>query len=232
VHRAIEERRILPLFQRIVRLEDESTHGVECLARIVDKNEVLEPSEFIAAASATGTMPAITREMVSRVFEVMHHHSIEFSLNVSEFDLEEHYLLDYLLAQAGRFEVKPERVTLELLETISSSRRSAHIAQLLELKKAGFKLAIDDFGAEYSSFSRILELDVDYLKIDAKFVTRVHMDDRCREIIKAIVYFCRNAGILSVAEHVDSVEIANELRAIGVDFAQGFLFAQPQRSPE
>jgi diguanylate cyclase (GGDEF)-like protein len=231
IHQALAHGSVSPRFQRIVSLEDGSTHKVEALARIIADGEVLTPGRFLQAAKASGNMPALTRKMVDKTFTVMANYDLPFSINVSEFDLEDGDLLDFLLGEAEQHGIDPGRVTLELLETISSSAKSAHIQQLRDFKAAGFKLAIDDFGAEYSSFARILELDVDYLKIDARFVTRVHDDRRCAEIIKAIVYFCQNAGIKSIAEHVDREEIAAKLREIGVDYAQGFLFARPQEAP-
>jgi len=227
IHVALREHLVVPVFQRIVSLEDRSTHKVEALARIHYEDQVLMPAQFIDTAGAAGALPELTRQMITATFEAMEGRDLDFTLNMTSHDLDEGYLLPFLKSACAQRGITPSQVTLEILENISASSKEAHISQLKAIKEAGFKLAIDDFGAEYSNFSRILDLDVDYVKIDAKYVTKVCTDDRCREIIRAIVFFCENAGISSIAEHVDSEEIAATLRTIGVTYGQGYLFAPP-----
>ncbi len=89
------------------------------------------------------------------------------------------------------------------------------------------KLAIDDFGTEYSNFERILELEVDIIKIDAKYIRNIHLDRTSYEIVRAIVYFARNAGIRTVAEFVHCEEVQAVVMALGIDESQGYLFSEP-----
>ncbi|MFG1489644.1 EAL domain-containing protein, partial [Oceanospirillum sp. HFRX-1_2] len=101
------------------------------------------------------------------------------------------------------------------------------IKQLASLKAKGFRLAIDDFGTEYSNFERILELDVDMIKIDAKYIKSIDTDQTSYEITRAIVFFACNAGIPVVAEFVHSEAVQRVVESLGIRFSQGYLFSEP-----
>lgn len=112
-----------------------------------------------------------------------------FSINITEDDLSQNYLLAYLAEKTAQYKIVPQRIILEILEGVSSIGKKNHIKQLNELKANGYLLAIDDFGTEYSNFERILELDIDYLKIDAKDIKNINVDDKSYEITRAITFF-------------------------------------------
>lgn len=112
-----------------------------------------------------------------------------FSINITADDLSQNYLLAYLAEKTAQYKIVPQRIILEILEGVSSIGKKNHIKQLNELKANGYLLAIDDFGTEYSNFERILELDIDYLKIDAKDIKNINVDDKSYEITRAITFF-------------------------------------------
>ena len=116
---------------------------------------------------------------------------------------------------------------LEILEGVSVSGKKNHINQLKAFKEMGLKLAIDDFGAEYSNFERLLELDVDFLKIDAKYIKNIDTDKKSYEIVKAIATFAKNLGIECGAEFVHSKEVQEKIEELGIEYSQGFYFDEP-----
>ena len=158
----------------------------------------------------------------------MSHYDYTFSLNITEFDLNAQYLQHFLVALCQQYQIVPQRVILEVLEGISSAGKNSHLKQLKALKQAGFRLAIDDFGTEHSNFERILDLEVDYLKIDAKYIKNIHTDAKSYEIVRALSFFCHNSGIKCIAEFVHSIEVQQCLLALGMDYSQGFLFSRPE----
>lgn len=227
VHRALNNHAVVPFFQGIRNnLTGEITH-YEVLARIEDNGMLIRPAGFLEAAQVSGLLPALSRAVITKAFEVMANYNHSFSINITEFDLNAEYLQAFLVSLCIQHRIKPERVVLEVLENISSSRKNTHIQQLKSLKQAGFKLAIDDFGAEYSNFERILELEIDILKIDAKYIKHIDSDSKSYEIVKAIVFFCRNSGILSVAEFVSTTAIQACIEQLGINYSQGYLFSRP-----
>jgi EAL domain-containing protein (putative c-di-GMP-specific phosphodiesterase class I) len=192
-------------------------------------SKVISPFEFLEIAKLAGLIPNITKVMIKKSFETMVSNNYTFSINITEDDLAEEYLVDYLKEQTSKYNVNPNRVILEILEGVSAGGKDSHLSQLIELKKQGFKIAIDDFGAEYSNFERILDLDVDFIKIDAKYIKNIHKDKRSYEITKAIAFFAKNVNISSVAEFVHNEDVQKIIKELGINFSQGYLFSQPKK---
>ena len=227
LHSALREERLQPYFQGI---RDNSTGELvayEALVRLESDGQVFSPFHFLNTARLSGLLPEITRQMIDKGLARIANSDKVISFNITEDDLAQDYLGDYLLEKCQQYQVEPGRVVLEILEGVSSSGKKNHIAQLGAIKAKGFRLAIDDFGTEYSNFERILELDINYLKIDAKYIRNIDTDENSYEIARAIVYFARNAGIKTVAEFVHNEAVQSVVEALGIDFSQGYLFSEP-----
>ena len=150
-----------------------------------------------------------------------------FSINITEEDLSKNYLVSYLKSALQIHNIKPSRVTLEILEGISSTGKKNHIKQLKALKDLGLKLAIDDFGREYSNFERIIDLDIDTIKIDAKYIKDIDTNKKSYEITKALSSFAKGAEISCVAEFVHNENIQKIIENLDIDYSQGYLFSKP-----
>jgi EAL domain-containing protein (putative c-di-GMP-specific phosphodiesterase class I) len=124
-----------------------------------------------------------------------------------------------LSLHAVEFEIKEDA----LLDRVSDRT----LAQLTVLRERGARLVLDDFGTGNSGLSQLLRLPLDGLKLDRRFVGRLGTDPRAGEIVRATVSVARGLGLTVVAEGVETDHQAATLRALGVDRAQGFLFARP-----
>ena len=167
--------------------------------------------------------------MIDKIFQVMSKNEFEFSINISEDDLAENYLIDYLNEKSKIYNINPKRVILEILEGVSAGGKKSQIKQLDILKSSGYKLAIDDFGAEYSNFERILDLDIDFIKIDAKYIKDIDVNKRSYEIVRAISFFARNVNISCIAEFVHNQSVQNIIKDLGINYSQGYHFSKPKR---
>lgn len=228
IHTALNNELLVPYFQGIRNNHTGQITHFEALARIIHNGKVISPYSFIEAAQVAGMLPLITQQIARQAFRLMSKTDYTFSVNITEHDLNGQYLSSFLNELCNTYSVAPGRVILEVLEGISSSSKNNHLKQLRDLKRIGFKLAIDDFGTEYSNFERILELEIDYLKIDARYIKQIDTDTKSYEIVKAFSYFCNNSGIKSIAEFVHSQAVQNKLLELGIDYSQGFLFSEPQ----
>lgn len=199
----------------------------EALVRLEHQGEIFGPAHFLPVAELSGLTPAITRIVAEQGVRMLADVEGELAINITETDLEQGYLPDFLDQLVQQYGVTPDRLILEILEGTSSSGKEAHLPQLQVLKRRGYQLAIDDFGTEYSNFERILELEVDIIKIDAKYIRNIHIDPTSYEIVRAMVYFARNAGIRTVAEFVHCEEVQSVVMALGIDESQGYLFSEP-----
>jgi EAL domain-containing protein (putative c-di-GMP-specific phosphodiesterase class I) len=161
----------------------------------------------------------------------MRNYDYSFSFNITEDDLSQHYLLDFLEEKTKQYNIAPQRIILEILEGVSATGKKNHINQLTELKAKGYLLSIVDFGAEYSNFERILELDIDYLKIDAKYIKNIDKNEKSYEITRAITFFANNAKIPCMAEFVHNESVQLVVKALGINYSQGYYFSEPAPLP-
>ncbi len=166
--------------------------------------------------------------MIDKSFAYMEDKEFTFSINITEDDLARNYLVNYLDAKASEYKMDPSRVILEILEGVSATGKKNHIKQLNTLKREGYSLAIDDFGVEYSNFERILDLDINFLKIDAKYIKDIDTNPKSYEITRAIAYFAKNANIPCIAEFVHSKSVQKIIDELGIDFSQGYYFSEPE----
>ncbi|MCW8884217.1 MAG: EAL domain-containing protein [Motiliproteus sp.] len=227
LHEALRSDALQPYYQGIRNNKTGEISHYEALARLDLEGTVYTPFQFLKAARLSGLLPAIAQRMIDQSFALMADNNHRLSINITEEDLNQNYLRDYLQRKAQQYSIAPERVTLEILEGISAGGKKNHINQLRELKARGYQLAIDDFGTEYSNFERILELEVDYLKIDARYIKNIDTDKTSYEITRAIVYFAHNANIPTIAEFVHSPEVQAIVEELGIEYSQGYLFSEP-----
>ena len=101
-------------------------------------------------------------------------------------------------------------------------------AFIRRVKGYGCKISIDDFGSGYSNYYRILELDVDNIKIDGSIIKKLPFDQNARVLVETIVNFASKQGYKVVAEFVSSPEILEQVKLFGIKYAQGFLLGKPQ----
>ncbi len=228
IHKAIKHDCIIPYFQGMRDNKTKIIDKYEVLVRIQKNDKTIPPSEFLEVAKLSGLLPEITKIMIDKSFKIMQKRDECFSINITEDDLSRHYLLDYLRIKTDEYDINPNRVGLEILENVSQMGKRSHISQLNKLKSDGYLLIIDDFGAEYSNFERVLDLDIDVLKIDAKYIKNIDKDKKSYEIAKSIAYFTKSVDIVCVAEFVCSKEIQKIVEELGIEFSQGFYFSKPK----
>ena len=230
LYTAFDKDMIVPFYQGIYNNEQKKITKYEALVRIVTEDgKVISPYEFLDVAKLSGLLPTLTKTMIEKTFKMMSQNSYDFSINITEDDLISYYLVDYLATKSNEYSIDPTRVTLEILEGISSGGQKNNIKQLKALKEHGYKLAIDDFGAEYSNFERVLELDVDFLKIDARYIKNIDTDKKSLEIVKAIVNFSSNMNIIVIAEFVHSQSVQKIIDELGITYSQGYYFSEPNK---
>ena len=225
----IQNDAIEPFYQAIADIKSKEIVKFEVLARGNYEDEVIAPYFFIEAAERLGLIGAITRIMISKSFSFFEDTAYSFSINLSQRDLLDGYIIPFLQEKLERHQINPKRITLEILENVTVGEHHLMILkQLRRLKEIGFEIAIDDFGVENSNFSRLIEIDFDYIKLDGVFVKRLVENEKDRKIVEAIVSLAHALNIKTVAEYVENSEILEVLKECGVDYAQGYFIGKPQ----
>ncbi|MFT7373993.1 MAG: diguanylate cyclase (GGDEF)-like protein [Oleiphilaceae bacterium] len=207
-------------------------HG-EFLVRLNDNDNLVFPGEFIPAAERYRLMPMLDRWVVKNAFKYLSESGLgkreegTFFINLSGTSLSDKSFFNDIRALLKKYAIKPNRICLEITETAAIDNLSDAVEFISEIRDEGFKFALDDFGAGMSSFSYLKTIPVDYLKIDGSFVLNLLTDPIDRGIVEACNTIGHAAGLQTIAEFVEDQATADALKAIGVDFGQGFGIQRP-----
>lgn len=227
LRQAIRDRDIVPHFQPLVDLESGRLYGFEALARWRrrDGGEV-PPDRFVALAEEIGLIVELSDALLAQACRAATAWPADVSLsfNISPTQLTDHLLGLRVARVLGEAGLSPHRLIIEITETGLVRDRDAALRIIADLKAAGIRVALDDFGIGYSSLSHIANLAVDEIKIDRSFVAECLRDPRQMKIITAIVALGRGLGLRTTAEGVEDTEQLERLKRAGCDAAQGYLF--------
>ncbi|HEX5207490.1 MAG TPA: EAL domain-containing protein [Steroidobacteraceae bacterium] len=234
VTRAAEENRLELYFQPIRPIgRAGATAFHELTVRLRDDDgRLVSPGEFIPAAERYNVMSVIDRWVVERAMERLKGWAARgelplLAVNLSGTSLNEQSFIDFVLQQVGDATLA-QALCFEITETAAVTNLSNATFVMRELKARGCKFSLDDFGTGLSSFMYLKTLPVDYLKIDGQFISHVADDAVDRSMVEAICKVGKALGIETVAECVDSQAVLDELRRIGIDYAQGYFLAKPE----
>jgi EAL domain-containing protein (putative c-di-GMP-specific phosphodiesterase class I) len=134
----------------------------------------------------------------------------------------------FALEQLAQAALPPAAFCFELKESAAVNNLRAAEQLIQDLTRAGSKVALDNFGSGLSSLAHLKRLPVHYLKIDGRFVRRIVADRVAESIVSGIAKAARTLGLSTIAEHVESEELAARLRELDVDYGQGYYLGRPQ----
>lgn len=217
-------------YQPIINNKTGAIEKYEALVRAVDNGKIVPPFQFLQAAKTRGMLPTITRFVIEESFRKFQHNTLEFSINITEEDLQQNYLVNFLQEQCARYNIAPRRVFLEVLENITSTQAKTVQSQFEHLRELGFGIAIDDFGAEASNLSRLLTYNADIIKIDGMFIKNLDTDKNSIKIVETIVSLADKLGAKTVAEFVHNETIYHLVKTLNIDYSQGYYLGAPDKS--
>lgn len=231
VRQALVDDRIIVHYQPIIDNRTGETVKYEALARMIEGQQLIGPAHFIRPAQLGGLMTALTARVLDQTLALARSTGFRFSVNITSDDLQDGSLVERLEEELRRGAVAPGQLTLEVLEGITVGASENVFDALMRLRDMGFPLAIDDFGAEHSHFSRIPTMNAEILKIDGQFIRDLDSNASSRLITHAIVQLAKGLGIAVVAEFVHSEVIHRMVTEMGIEYSQGFFLGHPQPEP-
>ncbi len=232
--RAIDEDQLKMVFQPVVDLAQRRLIGAEALLRWDHpKLGPISPAQFIPIVEATGmsdryglwVLNAACRE--ARLWQDEGLAGIKVAVNLSARQLTDPGLKDKVVRTLERHDLPAQALELELTETAAMADAERTFQLFGALREIGISLAIDDFGAGYSSLSYLKKLPFDKLKIDREFVTDVDSHRDSAAICRALIELCRGLDLLVLAEGVENAREVEALRALGCNVFQGYHFSKP-----
>jgi diguanylate cyclase (GGDEF)-like protein/PAS domain S-box-containing protein len=238
INNALEDGRFEIFRQFILPLHEPQKHGLhyELLLRMRDEaGKIVTPDQFIAAAERYGLTPNIDRWMIEHalrwlVSEADEREKLELcSINLSGQSLGDDKFLPFVIDHFHRSGIDASKICFEITETAAIASFSQANRFIHALKELGCRFALDDFGTGLSSFGYLKHFPVDFLKIDGSFVKEILHDPIDREMVRSINEIGHLTGKQTIAEFAENMEIVEMLRSLGVDYAQGYAIATPQR---
>ena len=228
IRRACKEDDIVPFFQPILDNKSGKVAKYEALVRLRNEaGEIVSPGAFLLVAKNSRYYDVITRIMLERSLEIFNDRSEELSVNLSVVDIENSKTRDHILYLLDRYPSVARRLTIELVEEESIRHYDQVKEFITTVAGYGVKVAIDDFGSGYSNFQRILELDVDYIKIDGSIVRHIADSPVYRNLASVVCQFAKFSEIPIIAEFVESQAIQDVLLDLGVEYSQGYFVGRP-----
>lgn len=228
IRKALANNRIVCHYQPIVNIQTGAVDKYETLVRMVDENEnTVPPMEFLPIAKKTKLYPHITAEVIHQACTLFEKRHEEFSVNLSVSDILNQTTNKKIIDTITETNTA-SRIVFEILES-EGIENFDEVAKFIEQVKAlGAKIAIDDFGTGYSNFENVLKLNVDYIKIDGSLIRTINNNSRHHIIVETIVDFSHKIAAETIAEFVSDEEIYTTIKALGIDYSQGYFTGKPE----
>ncbi len=228
---AFDRREFELRYQPMIDLRTGRVAGAEALIRWRHPTEgLIKPDRFIPIAEESGLIVMIglwVLETACAQAMLWDSPQMTVSVNVSGRQMQDPDLVAHVVDVLNRTGLQPERLTLEITESVLIADGAKAAQRLSQLRRLGVKVALDDFGTGFSSLSYLHRFPVDIVKIDQSFVEMLGTEDHSSAIVSAIVSMTSALGVSSIAEGVETLEQLTAVRDLGSTLAQGFYFAEP-----
>jgi len=234
IKKAVKQDKIVPVFQSIVN-RDKQIVKYEALMRLVQiedtKEKMISPFFFLETAIKSKQYSKLTKIMVEKSFKIMKENGKDFSINLSFEDINNSSTIKMLKDQIEKYQVGKQLI-LEIVESECLADYVVVKNFVKDFRKFDVRIAIDDFGAGFSNYMHILEIEPDYLKLDGSMIKEIDKSKKSYEFVKSIVGLTKALGITTIAEFVHSQEVFETCFELGVDQYQGYYFSPPVKESE
>jgi EAL domain-containing protein (putative c-di-GMP-specific phosphodiesterase class I) len=236
--RALREDLFVLHYQPIVSLQSGEISHYEALVRLADEPDgsLVAPGKFLPSAERYGLVQEIDRMVVRKALDLLGRETdfascgqegVRVAVNLSALSISDRGMLAYIDRELVRHQVDPSRLVIEITETAAISDIDQAKAFCEGAESLGCSVALDDFGVGFGSFYYVKNLSFHYLKIDGDFIRGLPSSPKDQVVVKALVDVARGLGKQTIAEFVSDQPTMELLRALGVDYAQGFEVGRP-----
>ena len=233
-HSDLEEEMYV-VFQPLVDIQSGQPTGFEALARWENRElGPIPPDVFIAAAERTGMIRQLTPALLRKALEAARDwpEGLKLSFNLSIRDISSPTVIEQICDIVGQCGFPAQQISFEVTETLIMQDFEQARASLARLQALGASVALDDFGVGYANFGHIDQLNINTIKIDRSFVTRLTDHGNSGKILKTMIDMCANLGVGCVVEGVETVDELAVLKRLGARCVQGYYFSKPMGAGE
>ncbi|HWO98466.1 MAG TPA: EAL domain-containing protein [Bacillus sp. (in: firmicutes)] len=230
-HSILKYKAIHTLFQPIISLNDGQPHGYEALSRGPADTPFYSPLHLFSYAEKEGSLyllERISRELAIKAATSLLAGNEKIFINISAQVIHDsNFTPGNTLSLLKEYHLSPEQVVFEITERSAIHDFEAFREVLYHYRKQGFKIAIDDAGAGYSSLQAISELMPDYIKVDRSLIQQIDKKEVKQSIVEAFVTFAKKTNAELIAEGIETKEELKEIISLGIDYGQGFILGRP-----
>jgi len=224
---AIQNDKIISLYQPIVDCQTQKIVKYESLMRMIDDNgEFISPAFFLDLAKKNKLYHELTKIVINKTFDLFENIPSMVSINLSVDDILDPEIVSLIMDKLNTSNIG-HKVSFEIIESEGIENFEKVVEFINEVKKFDCKISIDDFGTGYSNFEYLMKLKVDFIKIDASMIKNIDSNEESAMITETIVDFAKKLGIKTVGEFVYSKSVFDKVVEVGVDYAQGYYFGEP-----
>lgn len=230
---AVEHEQLVVYYQPVLHGASGKLAGFEALVRWLHPvHGLVSPDEFVPLAEESGLIIGIDRWVLKTACAQLkawlpYSPELTLSVNLSSRQFTRPDSARFVAGVLDEFQLEPHHLKLELTEGLLLDLSLGVHETLVALRQLGVKLHIDDFGTGYSSLSYLQRFDADALKVDRSFVMRMLENADSAELVRTIINMAHNLKMSVVAEGVETNEQYTQLRALGCEYVQGYLFSKP-----
>jgi diguanylate cyclase (GGDEF)-like protein len=230
LRRAIANKELELHYQPVIDIKTRRACGVEALVRWRHPEKgLISPAEFIPLAEETGLIVPLGEWVLQQACmdAVTWPAHVKVAVNISSVQFKKGNLLDVILCILVDSGLAPQRLELEITESVLFENEGTNVAMMHQLKNLGISIALDDFGTGYSSLSYLTMFPFDKIKIDKSFTMNMTRNPASAAIIAAVLSLGRSLGVATTAEGVETRQEFRALSASGVNYIQGYFFSRP-----
>lgn len=228
---AVSQRRFTLAYQPVVSLATGLAHHHEVLVRFEDGGS---PFALIRMAEEFDLIEELDHSIVEQVVKKLandQERKLKLAVNISGQTIGNESFIDHVSRLLSRYDGAKGRLIFEITETRAIDNLTLANQHIQSLRALGSLVCLDDFGAGSSSFAYLQQLSLDIVKIDGRYVRELADNGRDGALVRRLVELCRDLKVRTVAEMVETAEVEEIVRNVGVDFAQGWLYGKPSDKP-
>lgn len=234
VNRALEEEQFQVFLQPKVNLMTGRAYGAEALVRWKHPEKgMISPADFVPIYERNGIIGRLDQYMWRHVCALLRKWIDEgknpdpISVNVSRVNIYNPHLLEIFKKLIAEYKIPAHLLNLELTESAFMEDQDLVMKTMSKLHQIGFQIMMDDFGSGYSSLNILKDMEVDYLKIDMKFLAEDEFNGKGEKVLTSVIRMAKWLHMPSIVEGVETAEQVDFLKCIGCEYAQGYYFAKP-----
>ncbi len=225
---AFMDNRLILYYQPILDLKKKCIEKYEVLIRLEEDNgEILTPAYFLDTLKKMYIYPEVTKLIIQKSFTFFKDKPYIFSINLTYSDIKDQDIKTFIVTILKNNPTIAKRCIFELLESDAILNLDEINEFTSILHSYGAKIAIDDFGSGYSNYDLILNLDIDYIKIDGSLIKNLLTDHKSEIMVESIITLAQEKGAKVIAEWVSNKDLLDKVQMMGISFAQGYYIGKP-----